>query len=540
MRRKRGAQRDDCGPQTRPASAGATASPPPRSSLDAPAQEREVAQLLEKLELLQASERRHRYLIEHMREGVGIVDLEERFIFCNPSAERLFGVAPGELAGRSLREFVSAEDFVRMKNETELRRRGLESNYELEIRARDGIFRILSVTAVPWLDPNQRVGGAFATFRDITAQREAEAALREERRRARQYLDVASVILVAIGKDRRVTMINRKGCELLGLPADEIVGAEWFETFIPPRHRRDVSRTFERIMAGELDPVEYFENPVLTARGEERLIAWHNSLVRDSAGAVTGALSSGEDITERKQAETQIVGLERMRAMARLAAAVSHNLNNILAGVTARCQFLQRSARDDTVLKEAAAIMKAAKRAEDLVRRLGWAVMGRDETVGPVSVKEQVQRAVAEIELVCTRSGISPLGGVGIKASYDDTTPVIATPEGLREVVHNVLLNAVEAMPRGGTIEVSTRETPDAVRVIVRDEGEGMDEQTRAHAFEPFYTTKAEVGTGLGLSTVYGAVLQWGGDVKLQSSPGLGTTVVLSFRKCPTAALAEG
>jgi PAS domain S-box-containing protein len=490
-----------------------------------------LAELSSTVEFFRASEGRFKYMIDQMGDGIAIVDLDERFIFCNPSAERLFEVRTGELVGKNLREFLSSEQFSKIRHETRLRRDRLRSSYEVEISASDGAKKILSVSAVPWADARQKVCGTFATFRDITPQRRAEESLQLQRDRIRKYLDIAGVILVAVGADHRVTMINRKGCEVIGLGDLEIVGKDWFECFIPERMRGKVVSVFDELTAGDRAPVEYFENPVLTASGEERLVAWHNTLLVDEGGTVIGTLSSGEDITDRKLTEEKLLGLERMRAMAQMTAGISHNLNNILVGVTAHCQLLQKASEDPEVLKEASAIMKSAKRAVNLVRRLEWAVLGRDEEIEPVSLNAQVLEAVREIRGYCGDS--SDLGNrpIEILTALDEVPVVRGTSSGMHDVLVNVLLNAVDAMPTGGTIRVTSRTAGDSVSLAVRDDGEGMDEHTRRRVFEPFFTTKARVGMGLGMSTAYGAVTSWGGRIEVDSRLGRGTTFTLFFKK---------
>ena len=116
-------------------------------------------------------------------------------------------------------------------------------------------------------------------------------------------LDAAGIILVTLGKKGRVTSINRRGCELLGCSQEEVVGSDWFERFIPPRNRKEVRDVFERLISGEEEIDEYFENPILTAGGQERVISWHNTLLRDDAGNIAGTISAGIDITDRKLAE---------------------------------------------------------------------------------------------------------------------------------------------------------------------------------------------------------------------------------------------
>ena len=130
-----------------------------------------------------------------------------------------------------------------------------------------------------------------------------EQELRREKDRVRSYLDVAGVMLVAIDSEQRVDLINKKGCEILGYNEDEIVGKNWFDCFLPQRLRDPVKAVFERLTAGEIEPIEYYENPVLMRDGSERLMSWHNTVLRNDEGRIVFTLSSGEDITERKQAE---------------------------------------------------------------------------------------------------------------------------------------------------------------------------------------------------------------------------------------------
>lgn len=130
-----------------------------------------------------------------------------------------------------------------------------------------------------------------------------EDRLERERNLWRKYLDIADVIMVVIGRDGRIQLMNRKGCELTGYSEKEIVGKNWFDTFIPSDRRDEVRTTFQRIIRGDIEPVEYFENPIITRSGEPRFISWHNTVLRNEEGEITGTLSSGEDITRRREAE---------------------------------------------------------------------------------------------------------------------------------------------------------------------------------------------------------------------------------------------
>ena len=137
-------------------------------------------------------------------------------------------------------------------------------------------------------------------------RQQTEQALKHERDRVQRYLDVAGVIMVVIGADQRVKLINRKGCELLGGNEQDIIGKDWFDNFLPADNKEVIRELFVKLMAQEEELVEYFQNPVVTRSGKERLIAWHNALLHDDEGNIIATLSSGEDITERQQAQEQL------------------------------------------------------------------------------------------------------------------------------------------------------------------------------------------------------------------------------------------
>jgi len=120
---------------------------------------------------------------------------------------------------------------------------------------------------------------------------------------ALRAFDAAGVLVVILDKDGRVIHVNRSGCELLGCPEDEVIGSDWFETFLPPRLRAEVRGVFERLISGKEEIAAYHENPILTCDNEERVIAWHNDVIRDRSGRIIGVISAGIDITARKLTE---------------------------------------------------------------------------------------------------------------------------------------------------------------------------------------------------------------------------------------------
>ena len=186
--------------------------------------------------------------------------------------------------------------------------------------------------AAPIFSPNGQIESIVTTINDITEQVKIQEALSQERDRAQQYLDIAEVILVALDNHGQISLINPCGCRTLGYTEQELLGKDWFDICIPADVRAVVRQQFHRMITGDLESVSYYENKVLTSSGDERLIAWHNNLLHDVQGQIIGSLSSGEDITRRKQAEdaiqailkgTSAVGTEFFRSLVlELAAAV--------------------------------------------------------------------------------------------------------------------------------------------------------------------------------------------------------------------------
>ena len=151
------------------------------------------------------------------------------------------------------------------------------------------------------------ITGLFGIAREITDQVRAEQALRHERDSTRNILETVETMIVALDTGGRITLVNRKGCQLLGYTEDELIGQDWITTCLPRNGDADQVRdVLAKALAGQLEGVEYFENPVRTRNGEERLIAWHNSTICDKDGNIIGALSAGEDITERRETENAL------------------------------------------------------------------------------------------------------------------------------------------------------------------------------------------------------------------------------------------
>jgi PAS domain S-box-containing protein len=266
---------------------------------------RDITRLKQAEQQLRESEEKYRDVVERANDGI-IVIQDESVKYANPRMAELDGSSVAELIGSRMAAHIHPSALPELVSRYRRRMAGeaIPQMYETLLQRKDGTPVPAELNAGLVLFEGRPAD--LVIIRDISERKRAEEAVRQERDRARTYLDLAQVIIVALNPDRSVSLINRRGSELLGYPASEIIGRDWFQHFVPERLRPAVGGTFEELVHGQTALAEYFENPVITRSGEERTIAWHNTLLRDEQGRITGTLSSGEDVTQLKQSELQL------------------------------------------------------------------------------------------------------------------------------------------------------------------------------------------------------------------------------------------
>ncbi len=171
------------------------------------------------------------------------------------------------------------------------------------------------------------------TSRIVSHDRRVEDILINEGHRAQRYLDLAGTMFVVLDRNGKVSLINKKGCEILGYPREEIVGKDWFENFVPERTRLRVKKVFSCFITGVAHAPKHYENRVLTRDGQERTIAWHNGILRSESGEITGTLSSGSDITEQKRRVERLESLHALMGALLAPGSLQEKLGRVTAGL---------------------------------------------------------------------------------------------------------------------------------------------------------------------------------------------------------------
>jgi len=264
---------------------------------------RDVTDAKKTKEAMRESEEKYRSLFENAREAIVLTDLNGTITTVNRLVED-YGFQREELIGQRLFAFVAKDHRAQAFADFGVLLTGRPVKGEMDVLTPKGVISV-EYRDNPIVRGDQIVG-VQAILTDVTRRKQIEQQLREEKDRAQKYLDIAGVMLVVIDTEERVGLINRKGCEILGYPEQELLGKNWFDHFLPLRVRERTRAIFAGLMAGRADENEYAEGPVLTQDGRERIIGWHNVILQDETGRIIATLSSGEDITDRKHADELI------------------------------------------------------------------------------------------------------------------------------------------------------------------------------------------------------------------------------------------
>ncbi len=376
--------------------------------------------------------------------------------------------------------------------------------------------------------------------------------LSESRDLAQKYLNISGVMFAALNRSGEITLLNRKGCDILKLTEEEALGLNWFDHFIPKPMVDEIKEVFYQLMEGETTAVEFHENPVVNRSGNERLIAFHNTLLKGNSGEIIGLLWAGEDVTEERLVEKEKANLEeqlrhshKMEAIGTLAGGIAHDFNNILAVILGYADMAKGSLPASSPAREQIEhVVTAGNRAKELVKHSLAFSRKESQKRGPVLIHLIVNEALkllrasipATIEI---RQNIDPSCGT-----------ILAEPTQIHQILLNLCTNAAQAMDEeGGVLQVDLSsvnlgskdllEEPGLksgpyVHLSVSDTGMGIAPQHLARIFDPYFTTKdVGKGSGMGLAVVIGIIKSHDGMITVTSNPGDGTVFNLYFPAIP-------
>lgn len=403
-------------------------------------------------------------------------------------------------------------------------------------------------------------GGFVTTYTDVTDQRHAEArlenrvvkrteeyrqeteahlktanALHESELWIRQIADAVPALIAYIDKDNHYQFANNVHKSWFGLDRKQLIGSSIYD-LVEAKNRPQFERDIAIVLQGTEASSEY----IIRRKGRSTMDVSISFIPHfDDDKNLLGYFFLGQDLTEHKQTQRELVESQKMQALGRLTGGIAHDFNNLLTIILGNLNFIEDDSLDTAEMREVIQhCQQAAKRGGELIQRL--LTFSRRQALKPKPTN--INMMVEDFSQLLQRT----LGEtIQVRQNLGTALPLALIDKNqLETCLLNLALNARDSMPKGGKLSIHTQRyfkpeqhqnftdlpSGDYLMLSVKDEGDGMSEETINRAFEPFYTTKPSgVGTGLGLSMVYGFIKQSGGGIDIKSTLGSGTTIRLIF-----------
>lgn len=467
-------------------------------------------------------------IVEEFDYAIIMLDPDGRIVSWNAAAERIEGYTEAEIVGRPIDVFYTPEDVEGGIPHEDLQRAATEGHFRGEgwrIR-KDGTRFWASITITALRTSEGGLRGFANVTRDITDQKRAAEELRKEHDFAQTLIETAQAIVLILDCDGRIVQFNRFTEDLCGYSLEEVVGHDWFETFLPESERAALRERFHQAINGV--PTRGNINPIVARNGTRRQIAWWANTLQDADGQTMGILSIGHDVTELREAQQRALQAERLAAIGEAMAGLAHESRNALQRSQASLEMLRRRIEDRP---EALELLNRIQNAQDDLHQLYEEVR---EYAAPIrfqprisNVSEILQEAWQHLEV--RRIGrTAELHEAGQAEELDCEVDRFA----IRQVFRNILENSLAATD--SPVEIRVHYSPTEVQgraalgIAIRDNGPGLTPEARERIFDEFYTTKTH-GTGLGMAICKRFVAEHGGQIAVgdESGPGAEIFIIL-------------
>ena len=477
----------------------------------------------EKLRLLSQS-------INSSNDGLAMGDINSKITYVNKAFTKMFGYSQEELIGKEI-AFIYLDDQIPILEKAI--KSTIDGNWTGELigKRKDGSLIPMEISSSRVIDDKGKVIALLASHRNITERKQIEIALRESEENYRTTFESTGTATVIIEEDKTISLANTEFAKLCGYSKEEIEGNKSWTEFVV---KDDLKRMKEYHRLRGIDekstPGQY-EFGFIDKQGNIKNIFLTIALIPGTKKRVASLL----DITEKKRIERKLSQVQKMEAIGTLASGIAHEFNNLLVPMLGFTDLVLSDLPAESELhKDLKQVQIAAERAKDMVTKIlafSRQTEGYQKLINLAFIIDEVLNLL-QVTLPATieiRQNLAP-----------DTDKIIADSTQMHQVLMNLCMNAYQAMPKGGILEISLEnikldkklsakfddlEPGSYIRLTIRDTGYGMDKKTLERIFDPFFTTKySGVGTGMGLSVVHGIVKNHNGDIIVQSEPGVGTT----------------
>lgn len=501
----------------------------------------ELNQTNENLEILNRelyeSEERFMLAVEGINDGIWDWDIQTNRTYFSPRWKRMLGYEPEEIKNNydAWVSLIHPKDKAQVLRKLENHLKGKSDFYEVEHRLKtsNGKYKWILARGKALFDKDGTPYRMAGSHTDITDRKEAELALEEEKERLLVTLRSIGDGVIATDKESRVQLMNKVAEDLTGWTQEESQGKLLPEIFhiIDEENKHIAENPVEKVL--KKDSIITMSNHMLLIAkdGTERVIADSAAPIHDRESKIIGVVLAFRDVTEKRQIDEQLKRIQKLESIGILAGGIAHDFNNILTAILANLSLAKMSSDcDGEVLNILNDVERESLKAKHVTNQL--LIFAKEEE--PVKKMISIAELIKETTIFATR-------GTSIKCEFNIQENLWATEVDvahINQVINNLAINAVQAMPDGGRIIVEAENTilesensfrlssGDYVKIKFRDEGVGIPKEIRQNIFVPFFSTKAK-GSGLGLAVSHKIILNHDGYISVKSKEGKGAEFII-------------
>jgi len=483
---------------------------------------------------LKESEEKFRNLFERVQHGLFISTQEGRFLDCNQAMLEMAGYPNKE---EFLKINIAKDLYVNPEDREAFRRlveqQGFVKDLEVEFKKKNGEKITVLLTAHVKRDEKGEVIRYEGINIDISDRKRMERELKEANDFLMNLIDSSVDGIIVTNMKGNILLFNKGAENLLGYRSEEVVEKMNIRSIYSPGVAKEVMEKLKSPDFGGVGKLTSF--PIFHRRKDGEMIEGDlsASLIYDEKGNEIASVGIFKDLRERSKMERELREIqqallqsEKLAAMGRLTSQIAHELNNPIYGIMNTLELLKTEIPPESKRRRILDLsLSEIQRLSEMLRNMLSFSKPEEEKRRPIKIDELIEGILLVMEKQMRESNIQ------VEISFNPDIPeIMASTNQMRQVMLNILKNAKEAMPKGGTLTVRTSREDNRVLIHIQDTGIGVPEEIRDKIFEAFFTTKQKVkGVGLGLSVCYGIIKDHGGDIKVESEEGKGTTFIISL-----------
>ena len=483
---------------------------------------------------LKESEEKFRNLFERVRHGLFISTKEGHFVDCNRALLEMAGYQDKEefLNIDIAKElYVNPEDRKAFQDLVE--KQGFVKDFEAEYKKKNGEKITILLSADAKTDGKETVIGYEGIIIDITDRKRMERELKEANDFLMNLIESSVDGIIVTDMKGDILIFNRGAENILGYKSEEVVGEMNIRSIYEPGVAKEVMEKLKSPDYGGIGKLTSF--PIFHRRKDGEMIEGDlsASIIYDDQGKEIASIGIFKDLRERLRIERELqktqqalLQSEKLAAMGRLTSQIAHELNNPIYGIMNTLELLKTEIPPQSKRRRILELsLSETQRLTEMLRNMLSFSKPEEEKRRLIKMNELVEGILLVMEKQMREANIK------VETDFDEEIPeVMASTNQMRQVMLNMIKNAKEAMPKGGTLTVRTRREDNKVLIHIQDTGIGIPEEIKDKIFDAFFTTKQKVkGVGLGLSVCYGIIKDHGGEIKVESVEEKGTTFTISL-----------